>query len=60
MLFIQKCGGIIESCRDNFGIFVGQDRVWRPGGAGVGLALSRSFGDEKEHRVRVVVDPEIL
>ena len=57
---IKKCGGIVESYRDNFGNFVGPERVWGPGMDGPGLAMSRSFGDEIGHGIGVVVDPEIL
>ena len=57
---IKKCGGIVESYRDNFGNFVGPERVWGPNMDGPGLAMSRSFGDEIGHNIGVVVDPEIL
>ena len=57
---IIKSGGRVESYRDNFGNFVGPERVWNKGGEGPGLAMSRSFGDEIAHKVGVVVDPEIM
>ena len=57
---IKKSGGIVESYRDNFGNFVGPERVWGPGMDGPGLAMSRSFGDEIGHGIGVVVDPEIM
>ena len=60
MLRIKKFGGIVESYRDNFGNFVGPERVWGGDMEGPGLAMSRSFGDEKGHEIGVVVDPEIL
>ena len=60
MLRIKKCGGIIESYRDNSGNFVGPERVWGPSMEAPGLAMSRSFGDEIGHQVGVVVDPEVL
>ncbi len=57
---IYKCGGRIESFRDNFGNFVGPERVWNRHGDGPGLAMSRSFGDEIAHKIGVIVDPEIM
>ena len=60
MLRIKKYGGIVESYRDNFGNFVGPERVWGTGLEGPGLAMSRSFGDEMGHGLGIVVDPEIL
>ena len=60
MIRIKKCGGIIESYRDNSGNFVGPERVWGPSMEAPGLAMSRSFGDEIGHQVGVVVDPEVL
>ena len=59
MTRIKKCGGLVESYRDNFGNLVGPDRVWNSDW-NIGLAMSRSFGDEVGHGVGVVVDPEIL
>ena len=56
---IIKSGGTIESFRDNFGNFVGPERVWNREGDGPGLAMSRSFGDEIAHKIGVIVDPEI-
>ena len=56
---IIKNGGRIESFRDNFGNFVGPERVWNREGDGPGLAMSRSFGDEIAHKIGVIVDPEI-
>ena len=60
MLRIKKFGGIVESYRDNCGNFVGPERVWGVDMEGPGLAMSRSFGDEKGHEIGVVVAPEIL
>ena len=60
MLRIKNSGGIIESFRDNFGNFVGPERVWGPDLEGPGLAMSRSFGDEIGHEIGIVADPEIL
>ena len=57
---ITKCGGKVESYRDNFGNFVGPERVWNKQMDGPGLAMSRSFGDEIGHKIGVIVDPEIL
>ena len=57
---ILKSGGRVEAYRDNFGNFVGPERVWNKQGDGPGLAMSRSFGDEIGHKVGVVVDPEIM
>ena len=57
---ILKSGGRVESFRDNYGNFVGPERVWNKQGEGPGLAMSRSFGDEVGHKVGVVVDPEIM
>ena len=57
---IIKSGGRVESFRDNFGNFVGPERVWNKQGDGPGLAMSRSFGDEIGHKVGIVVDPEIM
>jgi serine/threonine protein phosphatase PrpC len=57
---ILKSGGRVEAYRDNFGNFVGPERVWSKQGDGPGLAMSRSFGDEIGHKVGVVVDPEIM
>ena len=57
---INKCGGRVESYRDNSGNFVGPERVWNKEMDGPGLAMSRSFGDEIAHKIGVVVDPEIL
>ena len=57
---IIKSGGKVESYRDNFGNFVGPERVWTKSMDGPGLAMSRSFGDEIAHKIGVVVDPEIL
>ena len=59
MLRIKNSGGIIESFRDNFGNFVGPERVWGPDLEGPGLAMSRSFGDEIGHEIGIVADPEI-
>ena len=50
----------VESFRDNFGNFVGPERVWNRHGDGPGLAMSRSFGDEIAHKIGVIVDPEIM
>ena len=57
---ILKSGGWVESFRDNYGNFVGPERVWSKNTEGPGLAMSRSFGDEIGHKVGVVVDPEIM
>ena len=57
---IFKSGGRVESYRDNFGNFVGPERVWNKEMDGPGLAMSRSFGDEIGHKIGVVVDPEIM
>ena len=57
---IFKCGGRVESYRDNLGNFVGPERVWNQQMDGPGLAMSRSFGDEIGHKIGVVVDPEIM
>ena len=57
---ILKYGGRVESFRDNYGNFVGPERVWNTDMNGPGLAMSRSFGDEIAHKIGVVVDPEIL
>ena len=60
MIRIKNSGGIVESCRDKFGNFVGPERVWGKNLEGPGLAMSRSFGDEMGHEIGIVVDPEIL
>ena len=60
MLRIKESGGLIESCRDKFGNFVGPERVWLNNLEGPGLAMSRSFGDEIGHNIGIIVDPEIL
>ena len=57
---IFKSGGRVESFRDNFGNFVGPERVWDRHCDGPGLAMSRSFGDEIAHKIGVIVDPEIM
>ncbi len=59
MARIKNCGGIVESFRDNSGNLVGPERVWNSDW-NIGLAMSRSFGDEVGHKVGIVVDPEIL
>ena len=49
----------MEPYRDNFGNFIGPERVWKKGGNVPGLAMSRSFGDEVGHEVGIIVNPEI-
>jgi len=56
---IIAAGGKVEAYRDNFGNFVGPERVWKKEGDVPGLAMSRSFGDEVAHTVGVIVNPEI-
>ena len=48
---ILKSGGRVEAFRDNYGNFIGPERVWNKQGEGPGLAMSRSFGDEVGHKV---------
>jgi serine/threonine protein phosphatase PrpC len=57
---ILKNGGKVESYTDDYGNFVGPERVWMKNGEGPGLAMSRSFGDEIAHKVGVIVNPEIF
>ena len=57
---IIKNGGKVESYIDDYGNFVGPERVWMKNGEGPGLAMSRSFGDEIAHKVGVIVNPEIF
>jgi len=56
---IIASGGKVEPYRDNFGNFVGPERVWKKEGDVPGLAMSRSFGDEIAHTIGVIVNPEI-
>ena len=56
---IISSGGKVEAYRDNFGNFVGPERVWKKEGDAPGLAMSRSFGDEVAHTIGVIVNPEI-
>ena len=56
---IISSGGKVEPYKDNFGNFVGPERVWKKEGQVPGLAMSRSFGDEVGHEVGVIVNPEI-
>ena len=56
---IIASGGKVEAYRDNFGNFVGPERVWKKEGDVPGFAMSRSFGDEVAHNVGVIVNPEI-
>ena len=56
---IIASGGKVEAYRDNFGNFVGPERVWKKEGDVPGLAMSRSFGDEVAHTIGVIVNPEI-
>ena len=56
---IIASGGKVEAYRDNYGNFVGPERVWKKEGDAPGLAMSRSFGDEVAHTIGVIVNPEI-
>ena len=56
---IIASGGKVEAYRDNYGNFVGPERVWKKEGDVPGLAMSRSFGDEVAHTIGVIVNPEI-
>ena len=56
---ILASGGKVEAYRDNYGNFVGPERVWKKEGDVPGLAMSRSFGDEVAHTIGVIVNPEI-
>ena len=56
---IIASGGKVEPYRDNYGNFVGPERVWKKEGDVPGLAMSRSFGDEVAHTIGVIVNPEI-
>lgn len=54
---IIKCGGRIDSFRDNERKPVGPLRVWLKHEDIPGLAMSRSFGDEVAGRVGVIAEP---
>ena len=56
---VIAAGGKVEPYRDNYGHFVGPERVWKKEGDVPGLAMSRSFGDEIAHSIGVIVNPEI-
>ena len=55
---IIKKGGIISKGKDEFGNSSGIIRIWKADG-NIGLALTRSFGDEIMSKVGVICEPEI-
>ena len=48
----------VESYIDDYGNFVGSERVWMKNWEGPGLSMSRSFGDEIAHKVGVSPFPK--
>ena len=55
---IIKKGGNISKGKDEFGNSNGIIRIWKADG-NIGLALTRSFGDEIMSKVGVICEPEI-
>ena len=55
---IIKKGGNISKGKDEFGNSGGIMRIWKTDG-NIGLALTRSFGDEIMSKVGVICEPEI-
>ena len=56
---IIKEGGKISKEKDDFGNFKGITRIWFKDGGNIGLALTRSFGDEIMSKVGIICEPEI-
>ena len=52
-----KCGGRIDSFRDQGGNAVGPLRVWLKNEDVPGLAMTRAFGDDVASRVGVTCEP---
>ena len=56
---IIKKGGKISKEKDEFGNSIGIMRIWKKDGGNIGLALTRSFGDEIMSKIGVSCEPEI-
>ena len=56
---ILKKGGKISKDKDEFGNYLGITRIWQKEEGNIGLALTRSFGDEILSKVGVICEPEI-
>ena len=56
---ILKKGGKISKDKDEFGNYLGVTRIWQKEEGNIGLALTRSFGDEILSKVGVICEPEI-
>ena len=56
---IIKSGGKIFQEKDEFGNDIGVMRIWQKEEGGIGLALTRSFGDELLNKIGVNCIPEI-
>ena len=56
---ILEKGGKISKEKDEFGNKTGIARIWKKDGGNIGLALTRSFGDEILSKIGVICEPEV-
>ena len=56
---ILEKGGKISKEIDEFGNKTGIARIWKKDGGNIGLALTRSFGDEILSKIGVICEPEV-
>ena len=56
---ILEKGGKISKEKDQFDNKIGIARIWKKDGGDIGLALTRSFGDEILSKVGIICEPEI-
>ena len=56
---ILEKGGKISKEKDEFGNKTGIARIWKKDEGNIGLALTRSFGDEILSKIGVICEPEV-